>query len=82
MNTATPYAEYSETADALYVYFSDEPSDRTESLDDRRMIDWTGDGRLVGVEFLDVSAGVDLNGVPHSDQIASLLGEMNLKVRV
>ena len=77
-----PYVEFSEGADAVYVYFSDERSHRTQMLDDRRMIDWAADGRLVGVEFLDVSAGVNLHDMPERERVEALIRGLGLPVLV
>jgi hypothetical protein len=34
------------------------------------MVDYDADGQVVGVEFLDVSRGVDINGLPEPDKLA------------
>ena len=39
MTSFRPHAEYSRTADAVYVQLLDAEVDRTRSLGDRRMID-------------------------------------------
>ena len=72
-----PAVEWSKSADALYVLFQDRPSARTQTLDDIRLVDWADDGSLVGVEFLYVSDGVDLRGVPAADQVARVLRDLH-----
>lgn len=54
-------AEYSARADALYVAFSDADIAYTKRLDDLRMVDYSRDDRVVGIEFICASAGVDLS---------------------
>ena len=78
-----PKASYSDTADALYVYLSDADAvERTQALDDRRMVDFGADGSVVGVEFLDASAGVDLHDVPNAQEIEQLVRSLNLPLYV
>jgi uncharacterized protein YuzE len=73
-----PYAEYSASADAAYVYLSDAESARTQQLDDWRMVDYDAAGRVVGVEFLGVSAGIDLSDVPEHETVERLLKGLRL----
>ncbi len=56
-------AEYSTRADALYIALSDDDVAYTNRLDDLRMVDHASDGRIVGIEFIGASAGVDLKGL-------------------
>jgi uncharacterized protein YuzE len=74
-----PYAEYSASADAVYIYLSSGKSARTRHLDDLRMIDYDSLGSVIGVELLGVSAGIDLNGVPEGGTIERLLKELQLR---
>lgn len=77
--TFTPTLRYDESADAAYVALDPvQDSARTEELDDFRLIDHAPDGRVIGVEFLEVSAGVDLDGVPEADTIRRLLVDAGL----
>lgn len=82
MSGATPIVEYSKSADALYVRFRDGEAARTESLDDRRMIDWAADGATLGIEFLDVSGGIDLDRIPERAAVQDALRDSNLPVNV
>jgi uncharacterized protein YuzE len=70
---------YDEVADAVYVYFNHHEVDRTEELSDDVIVDYDAQGEPIGVEFLDVSEGIDLDDVPHRDQVARLLEERNLR---
>ena len=75
-----PYATYSEQADAAYVHLAEGQVATTESLDDLRMIDYSGDGRVIGIELLDVSDGVDLRDIPQRPLVEALLHDYNFPV--
>lgn len=77
-----PYVELDPIADAAYVYLSDAETVRTHSLDDWRMVDYDAAGRAVGVEFLGVSTGIDLSGVPEGETVGRLLQQHALHVHV
>ena len=66
MSGFRPYARYSPTADAIYVYLSNKPIAFSHRLDDYRLIDYSADGAVVGVEFLGISGGIDRNDLPLS----------------
>jgi uncharacterized protein YuzE len=74
------YLTYDEAADAVYVYFERREVDRTDQLTDRVNVDYSADGTPVGVEFLDVSLGIDLDNVPHRADVARLLDERHFRV--
>jgi YD repeat-containing protein len=74
--------EYDPTADAAYVELSGRPVDRTDELDQDRMVDYDADGRVVGYEFLNVSRGVELRDLPHRDELAGLFEGRNIRVLV
>lgn len=71
---------YDDTVDAAYVYFSHAPVARTEEAHPRTLVDFDADGNVRGVEFLDASTGVDLEGLPHRDALAHLLEGRNFPV--
>lgn len=59
-------------ADALYASLRDrKPGDvvRTQQLDECRLVDYDADGRPLGIEFLNVSDGLNLRDVPDADEI-------------
>ena len=61
-------------ADAVYVTFANEPSEYTQLIDDHRFVDYAGSGAIIGVEFLDVSAGIRVEGLPvRTDTLAEEL---------
>jgi uncharacterized protein YuzE len=68
--------EHDREADAVYVQIS--PSTKVEytrQLDENRIVDYGADETVVGMEFLNVSAGVDLQGFPHHDEVSRLLSK-------
>jgi len=72
--------QYDEVADALYVTLSDDAWAYTRNLDDTRNIDYSVKGQPIGVEWLCVTSGIDLSGVPQADAIGKLLHEKSFKV--
>jgi YD repeat-containing protein len=74
------YLTYDQQADAVYVYFSQRPVVRTEALGDAVAVDYDAAGTPVGVEFLNVSSGIDLAHVPRRSEVAKLLEERHFKV--
>lgn len=66
---------YDQAADAMYIQFDDAPVARTDEVAEGTAIDFDRDGQPVGVEFLDVSDGIDLHAVPNAAEIAELLKE-------
>jgi uncharacterized protein YuzE len=74
--------EFSATADAAYVYFAPGDHFRTEHLDDGRNIDYDANGRVLGIEFLGVSQGVELDGLPDAQTLERLLYEQLPQARV
>jgi uncharacterized protein YuzE len=77
-----PHATYDPGADALYVYLMNMKVERSTSLDDLRIIDYSADGRVIGVEFLGVSGGVDLSDIPYRHRVEQLIGELGLNIRI
>jgi uncharacterized protein YuzE len=73
------YATFSERADAAYVYLRSGEVVRTRALDERRNVDLDSDNNVIGIEFLGVSAGVNLHGVPEPATIKRLLSEHGLR---
>lgn len=71
--------EHSPSADAAYVYLTDRKIVKTRELDSQRITDYDDDGEIVGIEFLTVSRGVDLSGLPQADQIARLFGDQQIR---
>lgn len=71
-----PYATYDSEADALYVSLRDDEQPETqEFLDDLRILDYSADKAVVGVEFLAASAGIDLRDVPHAPRVEEIIAQ-------
>ena len=77
-----PTVRYDKEADAIYVHLHDGRAVRTQFMDDLRMIDVDTDGTVVGIEFLDVSGGIDLHEVPFRQTVETLIEPFNFKVLV
>ncbi len=71
---------YDQGADAVYVYFSRNEIDHTDEITDQINVDYDAQGEPVGVEFLDVSDGIELNDVPRRDDVAKLLDQGHFRV--
>jgi len=80
--TTFPDATYDSDADAAYVWLRDAPWSHMEIVDDYRNIDYAIDGAPVGVEFLYVSKGVNLAGLPEQPLLCAQLTPFNLTVVV
>ena len=76
------FAEYDEEADVLYVTLLDEDVADTEELGDLRMVDYTADRRVVGVEFVSPSAGIDLADVPFAAVVEEVIRNSGFSFRV
>lgn len=61
-------------ADTLYVRFSAEEVSRTMALGDLRLIDYDAKDEVVGIEFIDVSDGIDLHDLPFAAKIEEAIG--------
>jgi DNA-binding XRE family transcriptional regulator len=78
-------ATHDPEADAVAVRWPGAAYRLTASLDGddfsvARNVDLGADGAPIGVEFLNVSRGVDLRGVPRAEKVADLLGRLGVPV--
>lgn len=71
---------FDKEADAIYVRIGDGAYAYGEELDPERRIDYSADGKPIGVELLCVSSGVDLRNLPEQDAISELLSRRRIKV--
>ena len=62
-----------QSADALYIHLYDAPVESTQEFGDLRNVDYSLSGHVVGVEFLGISAGIDLDGLPENPRLQSAL---------
>lgn len=68
--------QYDDEVDALYVSFRKiEPGGvkKVRMVDERRNVDYDAGEESIGVEFLCVSEGIALEGMPRADEIARAL---------
>jgi len=78
----TPYATYDQESDALYVRLAEGEVGSTVMLDDLRMIDYRADQTVIGIEFLEASEGVELDGVPFAETVEKAIGESGHQIRI
>ena len=83
MGEQNGYIEFDQEADVLYVCLTPGATiDKTVSLDDLRLIDYSNDGAVVALEFLDASEGIDLSDVPFAHRAEQLIRESGLDLPV
>lgn len=66
-------------ADAAYVVVESMPIASTRKLDANRLLDTNHSGDVIGIEFLNISRGVDLTGLPFRDQLIRLFRDHNIR---
>src|SRR5688572_25181311 len=71
--------EYRLSHDSLYVNInqSDASVATTRSIDSRREVDYADDGSVIAVHFLQVSLGLELDGVPERERVAEALRRLS-----
>lgn len=75
--------DYDAEADVLYLRITPgETVARTVPLDDLRLIDYSADGAVVGLEFIDASEGIDLRDLPFARKAEQLLGDAGLNLTI
>ena len=83
MSAFTPYAEYRDRIDILYVRLRDAEIARTRNLDHWRNVDLDADGNVVAVEFIDVThEGIELEDVPERETVERLIREANVPLEL
>ena len=76
-----PRITYNREADAAYIFLHEGMRvARTHNLDGSRLVDYAADGEPIGIELLDVSEGVNLDGLPARDAVSMLLEQQQIKV--
>jgi len=73
---------YDRDADVLYVQLREGESARQQHLGDLRIIDLAEDGTVLGIEFIDVSGGVDLRDLPFAETVERLIHDSGHPVRL
>jgi len=77
-----PYVTYDDDADVLYVYLNDGEVAETRNLGDLRLIDYSADGGVVGIEFVSASNGVELDSVPFAPTVAAAIGDSGFPIKI
>lgn len=67
-------AQYDPEADALYVRLGEGSAEKQTYMGDYRILDYSKDGRVLGVEFLGAREGIDLQDLPFAARIERLVG--------
>lgn len=56
-------------ADTVYLSFSDKNVAYSRALDSRRVVDYSEDGEIRGIQFLSASSGLNTGDLPHRSAI-------------
>ena len=70
--------ELSRDTNAAYAVLSDDEVKKTKKLDQYRLLDLDAEGEVVGIEFLNISAGVNLSHLPRGEELRKLFGEHDI----
>lgn len=65
--------KHDKEADAVYITLRDVPYTGGHDLDDSRRVDFGPDQQPCGIELLNVSHGVRIEGLPHMPEVVELL---------
>ncbi|MDP2931260.1 MAG: DUF2283 domain-containing protein [Chloroflexota bacterium] len=71
--------KYDQEADAIYIHINAKPYAYGKDLDEERRIDYASDSTPIGVELLNVSKGVKLDGLPCLNEVADMLVSEGIK---
>lgn len=77
-----PRVDYDDDADVLYVQLADGEVAETRELGDLRLVDYSGDGNVLGIEFVSASEHLDLRGVPFASMVAAAIGDTGLPLKI
>ncbi|OGO43850.1 MAG: hypothetical protein A2137_00755 [Chloroflexi bacterium RBG_16_58_8] len=72
--------KHDKKADAIYIYLNNKSYAYGKDLDDERRIDYAVDNIPVGIELLNVSKGVKIEGLPLVEEIADALESRGIKI--
>jgi uncharacterized protein YuzE len=70
--------ELNRDVNAAYVVLSDDEVRKTKKLDQSRLLDLDAQGEVVGIEFLNISAGANLSDLPRGEELRKLFGEHHI----
>lgn len=74
--------EHDPEADAAYVRLSDKPYAYGIDLDEERRVDYDANDCPIGVEVLNISHGVNVEGLPFAEEIMNLLEKHGIEAYV
>ena len=77
-----PGVTYDQEADVLYVSLVDGLSAKQSFMGDCRILDYSAEGSVLGVEFVCASEGIDLHDLPFAQRIEQLISESGQQFRV
>ena len=66
---------YDQTGDVLYIDITPDQTSYSKLIDDNRVIDFGADHLPVGIEFFNVSEGIDLASLPYEEELSEFFGE-------
>ena len=69
----TAQVQLDTAAGSLYIRLNHSPVHQTREFGDFRMVDYDAQGRIVGVEFLQIKGGIDLSGLPEHQRLQTAL---------
>ncbi len=73
--------EHSRESDAMYVWLRRGVQRAFgQKLDDSRYVDFGIDGRPIGIELLNVSRGVETDGLPEKAAVEQLLTRRRIRI--
>lgn len=55
--------EFDKKADALYIYIQEKPVNKTKEIEEGVLVDFDEDGRLIGLEVMDVTKRFSLSDI-------------------
>jgi uncharacterized protein YuzE len=70
--------QYDKTVDAIYIKLSEDEYAYGKDLDDGRRVDYSKNGKPIGVELLCASKGVNLTAIPNEKQVAQVLAKYQI----
>ena len=71
---------YDKSADAIYIFLTNEPYSYGKDLDEERRIDYDANGNPRGIELLCVSTGVITDNLPERAEVERILGDRGIKI--
>ena len=80
--SANGHVQVDSEAGSLYVRLNQSAVHRTRTFGDFRMVDYDAAGGIVGVEFLQINGGIELDGLPEYRRLHTALVAHGLRERI